>query len=123
VSITKVPIRTEMFSHVPYDVPTLSLVNNDERGFKVDLSVELIRKINALSDQRGMKNKAVAARVLAWFLVQPVDIQSVILGQIPADAEFLELVLRRMTTTIGASPSSDDPPAGGPRRKPKGGIR
>lgn len=91
-----VPNRAEKFSHVPEPYANVGLVNKEEKGFKVDLSVDLIEKINALADDRGMKNKAVASRVLTWFLTQRADVQSVILGQIPADDEFLELVIRRL---------------------------
>lgn len=94
--------NVELLQRVGTDVfvPTL-------KNFRTEIDGDVKDAIDAISRDRGMTIRAISERVFGWLSTQPAEVQAVILGQIPAEGDFIELVLRRLAAAENADPVNE----------------
>ena len=94
------------------------------KNLRTEIEGDVKDAVDSLSESRGMSIRAITERTFAWLCDQPDEIQAVVLGQIPADADFLQVVVARMadrairSATVNKAGRAELPPRVGVRGTP-----
>jgi hypothetical protein len=80
----------------------------NEKTFKVDIDEAVVDAFTAWADGRGLKYKVATEKLMLWFIDQIPEVQSVILGDIDAKTDLIELIMKRMNLNLSMKIQRND---------------